>query len=398
MSAWPPLARYATALAGQSWPVAFIDVQALRHNARQVRELAGQHPVRLVTKSLRSVAAIRFLQGLDVGFRGLMCYHPLEAVWLAQQGFDDLLVAYPCHQRPVLSRVAEAIHDGADITLMVDCAAHLAQIDAAAQAHGVRIPVCVDIDLSVPFGPIWFGVRRSPLRSEADVIALWKAAQACAGVWVRGVMGYEAQMAGVPEFVPGKRLQNAAIRSLKRAAAPIIRARRARLVAALRDAGADLALVNGGGSGCIAFTREDPSVTEIAVGSAFFAPHLFDGYDDLALHPAAAWMTEVARRSDAGRVTVTGGGLVASGAVGIDKCPQPWLPAGLHLSVDEGAGEVQTPLHGPAAFGLAVGAPVAFRHAKAGELCERFDQLHVIDADRVIDTWPTYRGAGQVFV
>ena len=64
----------------------------------------------------------------------------------------------------------------------------------------------------------------------------------------------------------------------------------------------------------------------------------------------------------------------------------------------EGAGEAQTPWHGPGAAALSIGDRVWFRHAKAGELCERVDELHVVDGDRVIATVPTYRGEGKAFL
>ena len=44
-----------------------------------------------------------------------------------------------------------------------------------------------------------------------------------------------------------------------------------------------------------------------------------------------------------------------------------------------------------------MGDRVWFRHAKAGELCERFDTIHVVDGDRVVESVPTYRGEGQTF-
>ena len=68
-----------------------------------------------------------------------------------------------------------------------------------------------------------------------------------------------------------------------------------------------------------------------------------------------------------------GGGYVASGATRADRQPVPVAPAGLRLDAREGAGEAQTPLLGDAARGLAVGDRVYLRHAKAGELCERFN-------------------------
>ena len=58
---------------------------------------------------------------------------------------------------------------------------------------------------------------------------------------------------------------------------------------------------------------------------------------------------------------------------------------------------MQTPLLGPAADRLRIGDRVWLRHAKAGELCERFAELHLIDGDRVVATVPSYRGEGQAF-
>jgi D-serine deaminase-like pyridoxal phosphate-dependent protein len=70
----------------------------------------------------------------------------------------------------------------------------------------------------------------------------------------------------------------------------------------------------------------------------------------------------------------------------------------LELDPEEGAGEVQTPLLGAAAAGLAVGDRVYLRHTKAGELCERFASLYLVEGDEIVDQVPTYRGEGQTFL
>ncbi|TDB89580.1 amino acid deaminase/aldolase, partial [Actinomadura sp. 7K534] len=80
------------------------------------------------------------------------------------------------------------------------------------------------------------------------------------------------------------------------------------------------------------------------------------------------------------------------------RLPQPYLPTGLVYDPNEGAGEVQTPLLGRSADLLAIGDRVWFRHTKAGELCERFDTLHLIEDDKVVGTVPTYRGEGRTFL
>ncbi len=59
---------------------------------------------------------------------------------------------------------------------------------------------------------------------------------------------------------------------------------------------------------------------------------------------------------------------------------------------------MQTPLLGDAAAGLRIGDRVYLRHAKAGELCERFDVLHLVEGDAIVDDVPTYRGEGKTFL
>ena len=173
--------------------------------------------------------------------------------------------------------------------------------------------------------------------------------------------------------------------------------RRAEAVAAVR-AVAELEFVNGGGTGSLARTAAEPAVTELAAGSGFFAPVLFDDYRSLDLVPGAGFALAVSRHPDPGVATVLGGGYVASGPPGKDRLPEPYQPPGLRLDSLEGAGEVQTPLLGEPAARMSVGDRVYMRHAKAGELCERFNSLHLLEGDRVVDEVPTYRGEGKAFL
>ena len=59
---------------------------------------------------------------------------------------------------------------------------------------------------------------------------------------------------------------------------------------------------------------------------------------------------------------------------------------------------MQTPLWARRRTACALGARVFFRHAKAGELCERFDRLYLVQGDGVVDEVPTYRGEGRCFL
>jgi D-serine deaminase-like pyridoxal phosphate-dependent protein len=174
--------------------------------------------------------------------------------------------------------------------------------------------------------------------------------------------------------------------------------RRAAVVRAVRDVRPDLEFVNGGGTGSVEKTVAETAVTEVAAGSGLYHSALFDHYTNFSGRPAALFALPVVRRPGPGVVTCLGGGYPASGSGGKTRLPQPYLPAGLSYDTDEGAGEVQTPLLGDAADLLAVGDRVWFRHAKAGELCERFAVLHLLEGDRVVRSVPTYRGEGQSFL
>ncbi|MEQ5842766.1 amino acid deaminase/aldolase [Paraburkholderia acidicola] len=388
---------YRDALAGHRLPAAFIDLDHFRINLERLRVRAAGMPIRLVTKSVRSVAMIRLALATGNFIRGLLCYSPAEAAWLASQGLDDLVVAYPSVEREDLRAVAAQLRNGRSITLMVDSMAQVEQIDALARAEGVVFPLSIDLDMSSAFPGIYFGVYRSPVHDVATAVALANGIAACSGVRLEGLMGYEGQIAGLMDVVPGQGLKNAVVRSLKRRSIHETNTRRRNVVQALEAAGHSLRFVNGGGTGSVESTKSDPSVTEVAAGSGLYTPALFDHYASFQALPSAGFALPVTRLPKDGIFTCSGGGYIASGPIGKNRLPQPWLPAGCSLIDNEGAGEVQTPLRHPASVALKIGEPMLFRHAKAGELCERFNELLLITGGRVVDQVTTYRGDGKCF-
>jgi D-serine deaminase-like pyridoxal phosphate-dependent protein len=283
---------------------------------------------------------------------------------------------------------------------MVDCREHLdLAVAAVREAGGGPIQVALDLDASWwPLrGRIKLGARRSPVRTPEQAAALAREVLARPELRLDGLMSYEAHIAGVGDRPPGKPLMGAAIRTMQRASARELAARRAAVVEAVR-AVAPLRFVNGGGTGSVERTAAEPAVTEVAAGSGLYGPTLFDAYSRFSPRPAALYALPVVRRPDVGTATALGGGYPASGAAGPDRLPAPYLPRGLYLDRREGAGEVQTPLRGPGAAGLAVGDVVWMRHAKAGELCERFNELFLVRGGELVESVPTYRGEGRAFL
>jgi len=388
---------YRNALAGHRLPAAFVDLDALSANLADLRARAGALPIRLVTKSVRSVAILRRVLASGAPFQGLMCYSPAEAAWLASLGFDDLLVAYPSVEPEDLRAVAAQLRAGRTIALMVDSAAQVQRIASVARDEGVVQPLAIDLDMSSDFPGLHFGVLRSPVDGPVAALALAAEIARHPSLRLDGLMGYESQIAGLMDQVPGQAARSAVIRWLKRRSIPEVNERRRATVAALAAAGHALRFVNGGGTGSFESTRADASVTELAAGSGLYVPTLFDHYRAFCGRPAAGFALAVTRSPARDVVTCAGGGYAASGPAGPDRLPRPWLPAGCTLIANEGAGEVQTPVRLPAGVALAPGEPLLFRHAKAGELCERFNELLLIEGGRVVDKVATYRGDGKCF-
>lgn len=394
-------------------PFAIVDLGAFDANRRDLARRAGGCPIRVASKSLRTRWAIN--EALrHAQFNGVLGYTLPEAIWLATPdesgpGIDDVVVGYPSVNKAAIAKLASSELLSDRITLMIDDVAQLSLIESVVRDSHRTIRVCIDVDSSwrpKPRGlrtPLHVGARRSPLHTVDDVVDIAQAAIASVHTKLVGLMFYEAQIAGVGNQPHGQAIRGRAITLMQSASVKELAVRRPAIVTevsdTLRRAGqSPLEFVNAGGTGSLESSAADPAVTEVTAGSGFFAPTLFDNYSHFSPIPAAAFALPVVRRPGPRMVTVLGGGYVASGVADASRLPTPWLPIGLTLDSQEGAGEVQTPLHGDAADELAIGDHVWFRHTKAGELSEHFNQLALIRGSEFIDVVATYRGEGKCFL
>jgi D-serine deaminase-like pyridoxal phosphate-dependent protein len=381
--------RLDAATAALDPPFAVVDLDAFDANAADLVRRGAGKPIRLASKSVRCRALTS--RALGAGLQGILAFTLPEALWLAGHGHDDVVVAYPTMDRAALRELAGG-PARERVTVMIDCVQHLSAIEDAGATEAAPVRVCLDIDASWwPLGGrLKIGAKRSPVRTPEQAAALAREVVARPGVVLDGIMSYEAQIAGVQD-------RPWLIHAMQRASARELFARRAEVVTAVR-AVAPLRFVNGGGTGSVQRTAAEPAVTEVAAGSGLYAPTLFDGYRSFTARPAAFFALPVVRRPSARLATVLGGGYPASGGGNPTRLVRPVLPEGLKLDRQEGGGEVQTPLLGPAAAELHIGDRVWFRHAKAGELCERFNELHLVRGAEVVDVVPTYRGEGKAFL
>ena len=383
--------RMDAATAAVDGPFAALSLDALAHNARDMVARAAGTTLRLATKSVRCRPVIEAVLQTP-GWHGVLAATLPEALWLSAT-VDDVLLGYPTADRAALRALAADERALERVTIMIDSAEQLDLIDAVIPGHP-ELRVALELDSALEVGRMRAGVLRSPLRTPQQLRALARTIVDRDGFRLVGIMSYEAQIAGVQDRRRRGGSPAFIIRAMQRMSASELLDRRAAAVAAVREL-TPLEFVNGGGTGSIDVTAADAAVTEIGAGSGLFGPHLFDGYRSFRPAPALAFALPVVRRPGPGMATALGGGWVSSGPRSVDRDPVVAWPEGLRIDTAEGPGEVQTPVLGAAADRLRLGDRVWLRHAKAGELCERTDTLHLVAGDQVVTTLPTYRGEGR---
>lgn len=376
-------------------PFAWLDLNALDANIDLVNEACGDKQVRIATKSIRSVQLLQYIAEKLRHFAGYMTFTASETLYLLEQGLDRLLIGYPIYEQLPLYDIAHYVTKGKQVTFMVDALEQLQLLEQVGHQTSTTFQVCIDMNVSTNYKWLYFGTKRSPIHTLQHITALAEQMKLLQHIEVVGCMAYDAQIAGVTDN-SAQRFKSALITKLKQDALPKVTKHRQQLVSHLKHY-FDLQFVNAGGTGSMAFMKEARDVTEITVGSAFYAPALFSQYKGLSLQPAAGFGLRITRKFTDDTVVCHGGGYIASGAIGQDKQPQFLQPEHYAFTSLEGAGEVQTPI---VLKGIQhnIGDTIYFRHAKAGELCERFLALHATRDGRYVGAISTYRGDGQCFL
>lgn len=385
--------KYEQAFSQIERPFAWLDYAALDHNIDFVNASAGNTPVRIATKSVRSVTMLRYIRERLHRCVGFMTFSAAETVYLLQQGFDELLLGYPVFEKDALLQIASFVAQGRRVTFMVDHVQQLTLLQDVATVSGVHLAVCIDLNVSTDYKVLYFGTKRSPLHSLETLQQFTAELAHFPQLYVAGCMAYDAQIAGVTDT---NGVKGAVVRQLKKHSLTQLASFRDAAIHYLHEQFA-LQFVNAGGSGSMQLMRDVPGVTEVTVGSAFYAPALFSQYTSLALTPAVGFALRVTRLFSQNIIVCQGGGYIASGASGKDRLPSFLEPDVYSFTTLEGAGEVQTPIH-VSNRTHQIGDTIYLRHAKAGELCEHFTQLHTTRAGRYTGAITTYRGDGQCFL
>ena len=189
-----------SATAGLPSPLVAVDLDAFDANADDLVRRAGGLPIRVASKSLRCRALLDRVLARP-GFAGVMAYAVPDAVWLVTAGARDVFVAYPSVDVEALRAVAADDRLRSEVTITIDSVEHVRWLRDTLGAAARGLGVALDVDASLRVGPVHLGVRRSPTRTPAQALAVVRAALGV-GLDVRGVMTYDAQVAGLPDAGP----------------------------------------------------------------------------------------------------------------------------------------------------------------------------------------------------
>ena len=325
-----------TSLADLQTPALIVDLDAFDHNVATMAAALPGERLRPHVKAHKSTAIAT--RQRDAGHRGFTCATIREVEGMAAAGLgEDLMLANEVADARRLGAVVEA---GARVTLAVDSEA---TIEAAA-AGGVR-EVVIDVNVGLP--------RCGCPPEEAGRLADLARAR---GLEVRGVMGYEGHAVGV---------------DVEATRAEMTRQSMELLVAAAAAVGGEL--ISAGGTGTYALNTW---ATEIQAGSYVL---MDTAYAKLGLpFRQALTVLSIVISVTPGSWAVADCGLKA---LGMDHGNPSIDGADVWFCSDEHV------TFGAAAL-PAVGDRIRVVPAHVDPTVAYHDRLHVVQGDKIVDTWP----------
>ena len=378
----PYFARLSAALkrARIAEPTLVIDRQRLEANIAVVRQALAPTPLglRVVTKSLQAMGLLQaVLAGCKTDrlmvFNGVMLDEMVRVLPGA-----DVLLGRPLPAVQVdrfLQRHGGDPAPAAHPQWLADSPERLGQYAAIARARGAPMRVNLEIDV---------GLHRGGLADAQAVAGLVDLALAQPLLTVTGLMGYDAQVVGVP--FPGAEL--AKVKRLYAEARSVLNAK----------LGGDPSrqTLNTAGSPTYRLHLDDKLANEVAIGSAFVKPADFD-LDTLTPHIPAAFIADpVLKRMDqalipsleplAGLLDVldpnSRRGFFAYGY----GDAEPVSPPGLKFSPLYGERAMLT---GSAKVDLNQDDFIFFRPRESEGVFLQFGDIAVYDGGEIVERWPT---------
>ena len=300
-------------------PALLVDLDAFEHNARRMADACARAGIawRPHVKACKTPELARIL--LDAGAVGVTCAKVSEAQAMAAGGIDDILIANEVVGAEKVARLVGLARNAA-VCVAMDDEANLTMIAAQAVAADVTIDILVDVDVNL---------HRCGVAPD-DAAALCLRVVELDGVRLRGLMGYEGHVMGLPpaEKERETRISGELLQQARRGA---------------ETAGVEINLLSGGGSGNYRFVLQQGFLTELQAGGATLMDLTYEQMGVEGHRRAFSLSAQVVSAAD-GRAAADAGWKATGRHTGL---PEVVAPTGArcvglsaehtHLALDDGA-------------------------------------------------------------
>ena len=346
-------------VAGIPTPALVVDVAAMQRNIRRMAEFFAAGPCRLRPHfKAHKTPEIARRQLAAGSCTGLTCATVSEAE-VAADLCGDILIANELVGPGKCERVA-ALARRVAVTVAVDSAAGLDAIAAAAKHAGVTVNVLVDLNV---------GQMRCGVEPGSDAVGLARRVASAKGVTLRGLMGYEGHVVGVPDRAEREARTRLAMAGLVETA---------RL---FRVDGLPCDVVSAGGTGTYDISGRIDGITEIQAGSYVLMDTDY-GRLDVPFEQAFWVLGTIISRPGPGRCVADCGHKSMTKDHGH---PVVWdLDGASVVSLNDEHATISV----PSECRIRIGDRVYLQPSHTDPTINLHDMFYALDGDRVVGVWP----------
>ena len=226
-------------------PALCLDIEVVEANIKRMADYFSDSSVRLRPHSKTHKSPRLAHMQLEAGAIGITCAKLGEAEVMVASGVNDVLIANQIVGSGKITRLVNlAAHS--QVMVAVDDAGNVADLNAAAEAKGVRLRTLIEVDI---------GMKRCGVSPGQPVLDLARNILTSPGLRFEGLMGYEGHAIFTEDIDERRAKTEASLKLLTDSAE------------ALRQDGVPVQIVSGGGTGTYFITGAFPGITELQVGS-----------------------------------------------------------------------------------------------------------------------------------
>jgi 3-hydroxy-D-aspartate aldolase len=243
-----PPAEIGMSLNAVDTPALLIDLDVFERNLHRLSQTVAQLPVKLRPHAKTHKCPIIALRQISAGAVGVCCQKVSEAEALVYGGVTNVLVSNEIVGEPKIARLV-ALAKQACVAVCADDADNVKQLNDAASAFGVQLPVLVEVNV---------GADRCGVEPGEPVLVLARQIAGSPGLRFAGLQAYHGSAQHIREHAKRKEAIGIAVEKV------------GATVQLLKRHGLTCDLVSGAGTGTYAFEAASGVYNELQAGSYIF--------------------------------------------------------------------------------------------------------------------------------